>query len=29
MGLADIYQREHHENKRLQEHDQDVEDRPY
>ena len=28
MRLTDIHQREHHENERLQEHDQDVEDGP-
>ena len=28
VRLADVDQREHHENERLQQHDQDVEDRP-
>ena len=28
VRLADVDEREHHENERLQQHDQDVEDRP-
>ena len=29
VSLADIHQRQHHENERLEQHDQNVEDRPY